>query len=314
MKPRIFIDGREGTTGLEIYERLVTREDISLLEIDPAKRKDLEARRALLNEAELVFLCLPDVAAREAVSLIANDRTRVIDASTAHRTDADFLYGFPEILPKETDWHSVRRVANPGCHATGFLSYIVPLRQLSLLPEDYPLCCHSITGYSGGGKAMIAAYEAEKRDPLLSTPTLYARGLQHKHLPEMQSVAGLRAAPAFVPILSDMFRGMATSVLLHTHLLDKDAGSARAIYEALGRYYETSALISVHWAEEANAHNIAASQRADSDRLEIHVSGTGQHCLLTALFDNLGKGASGAAVQNMNLLLGFDPVTGLRAL
>ena len=255
-KPKVYIDGKEGTTGLQIYERLGGREDIELLLIDEDKRKDTEERKKFLNAADLVFLCLPDAAAVEAVSLIENPKTRIIDASTAHRTAEGWVYGFAELLPGQRQRIKFSsRVANPGCHATGFLSTVAPLIELGVLPRDYPLSCYSLTGYSGGGKKMIAEYEAPDRDPLLDSPAPYAIGLCHKHLPEMRQVAGLAFPPNFLPVYT--------------------------------------------------------SQLAGKDSLEITVSGTQEQTLLTAQFDNLGKGASGAAVQNMNIMMGFEETAGL---
>lgn len=310
MKPLVFIDGREGTTGLQIYERLSQRQDISLLLIEEAKRKDPIARSELLNAADLVFLCLPDVAAREAVSMIQNPNTRVIDASTAHRTAAGWVYGFPELHAMRRQIPDARRLANPGCHATGFLSLVAPLVELGLLPPDYPLTCHSLTGYSGGGKSMIAEYENPDRSPLLDAPSLYALGLQHKHLPEMQAIAGLTHPPVFSPILGDVYKGMASTVLLQNHLL---AGkpSAQEIWQALSDYYKDATMVSVA-PFGGESPRLSANTLAGSDRLEIVVSGHAEQTMLTALFDNLGKGASGAAVQNMNLMLGFEETAGLK--
>ena len=203
-KPKVYIDGKEGTTGLQIYERLGTRDDIELLLIDEDKRKDTEERRKFLNAADMVFLCLPDAAAVEAVSLIENPKTKVIDASTAHRTAGGWTYGFAELLPGQRQRIKfASRVANPGCHATGFLSGVAPLVHMGVLPKDYPLTCCSLTGYSGGGKKLIAEYEAPDRSPLLDSPAPYATGLKHKHIPEMQKVAGLDFPPAFLPVLED---------------------------------------------------------------------------------------------------------------
>lgn len=310
MKPVIFIDGREGTTGLQIFDRLAERDDISLLLIDEAKRKDPDARRECLNSADLVFLCLPDAAAREAVSMISNANTRVIDASTAHRTAANWIYGFPEILQFKAQIPSASRVANPGCHATGFLSTVAPLVELGILPRDYPLTCYSITGYSGGGKGMIAEYEASDRSPLLDAPNIYALTLQHKHLPEMQRIAGLLNPPAFSPILGDIYQGMAVSVLLHNQHLS-GAPSAEDIWAKLADYYQSSSMVSLLPFRNETAR-LSAGAYSGHDRLHISVSGHREQTLLTALFDNLGKGASGAAVQNMNLMLGFEECTGLK--
>lgn len=310
MKPLVFIDGREGTTGLQIYDRLAIRQDIALLLIEEEKRKDPIARSDLLNASDLVFLCLPDAAAREAVSMIQNPKTRVIDASTAHRTAPGWTYGFPELRSLRRQIPDALRIANPGCHATGFLSTVAPLVELKILPRDYPLACYSLTGYSGGGKSMIAEYEHSERSELLDAPNIYALGLQHKHLPEMQAIAGLSAPPVFSPILGDIYKGMATSVLLQNRLLS-GTPSAKDIWEQLSAYYEDAALVSVAPFGGATPR-LAANALSGSDRLEIIVSGHDDQTMLTALFDNLGKGASGAAVQNMNLMLGFDELAGLK--
>ncbi len=308
-KPLVFIDGREGTTGLQIYERLQDRADIDLLLIAEALRKDPVEKAKCLNAADLVFLCLPDAAAKDSVSLITNPNTRVIDASTAHRTHPDWVYGFSELKPLAQKIPSAKRVANPGCHATGFLSTVAPLVELGLLNPSYPLTCHSLTGYSGGGKSMIAEYEAEGRSALLDAPSPYALGLKHKHLPEMQGVAGLDFPPVFSPIVADIYSGMSSSVMLHNALLPQKS-SAEALWEALSAYYQDSALISVA-PFGGDTPRLASNLLAKTDRLQIVVSGHEDQTMLTALFDNLGKGASGAAVQNMNLMLGFAPTEGL---
>lgn len=308
-KPKVYIDGKEGTTGLQIYERLGKRDDIELLLIDEEKRKDVEERKKLLNAADLVFLCLPDGAAREAVALIENDRTRVIDASTAHRTAKGWVYGFPEFYryPEEVLGQAAR-VANPGCHATGFLSSVVPLVSLHILPKDYPLTCFSLTGYSGGGKKMIAQYEGEEREETLSSPRIYGTNLRHKHLSEMQKISGLEQPPVFCPVVDDYYKGMATTVLLHNkYLLGQP--TAKEIYHILMAYYAGQRLVAVHYGEEAPM--LPANALAGTDRLELVVCGHEEQTIVTALFDNLGKGASGAAVQNMNIMLGFEPTKGL---
>ena len=309
-KPKVYIDGKEGTTGLQIYQRLGEREDIELLLIDEDKRKDPDERKKFLNAADLVFLCLPDAAAVEAVSMIENPGTRVIDASTAHRTAEGWVYGFPELLPGQRQRIKFAgRVANPGCHATGFLSTAAPLVKLGVLPADYPITCFSLTGYSGGGKKMIAEYEAPDRSVLLDAPSIYATGLQHKHLPEMQKLAGLSYPPVFAPILGDIYKGMATSILLQNRLL-KGNPSAQDIWELLTSYYEGQSMVTIA-PFGGNAPRLAANALAGRDVLEITVSGHGDQTMLTAQFDNLGKGASGAAVQNMNIMLGFPETTGL---
>ena len=301
MKPKIYIDGQAGTTGLQIYERLGGRQDIELLTIDPERRKDPEARKALLNGADLVFLCLPDQAAREAVALIENPAVRVIDASTAHRTAPGWDYGFAE-LSREHRANIVRsrRVANPGCHATGFISGVYPLVQAGLIARDQFLTCFSLTGYSGGGKKMIAQYEGDKTQDLFG-PRIYGLNQGHKHLPEMQAVCGLTTAPAFSPIVDDYYKGMATTVAL--------PAPAQAVHDALAGHYRDAKLVQV--APLGWEGMISANTLAGRDTLTLIVCGNEERCTVTALFDNLGKGASGAAVQNMNLMLGFDETAGL---
>ena len=220
MKPTIYIDGQAGTTGLQIYQRLGDREDITLLSIDPSKRKDAAERKKLLNAADLVFLCLPDAASVEAVSLIDNPKTRVIDASTAHRTAQGWVYGFAELLPGQRQRIKFAdRVANPGCHATGFISSTAPLVQAGIIPTDYPMTCYSLTGYSGGGKGMIAEYEDPEPPYEFFSPRIYGLTLNHKHLPEMQAVSGLDFPPVFCPIVDNYYKGMATTILLQNRLL-----------------------------------------------------------------------------------------------
>ncbi|MBE6955935.1 MAG: N-acetyl-gamma-glutamyl-phosphate reductase [Ruminococcaceae bacterium] len=309
-KPKVYIDGKEGTTGLQIYQRLGGRHDIELLLIDEDKRKDTDERRKFLNAADLVFLCLPDTAAVEAVSLVENPNTRVIDASTAHRTNPDWTYGFAELLAGQREKiASAKRVANPGCHATGFLAGVAPLTALGVMGSDYPVTCYSITGYSGGGKKMIAEFEQEGRSVELDAPAPYAIGLTHKHLPEMQTLAGLDSAPVFVPVLGDYYKGMVTTVMLHNRML-KGAPTAQQLHEMLTEYYKGSTFVRVapFGGESPRLH---ANTLAGKDWLELIVSGHAEQTIITARFDNLGKGASGAAVQNMNIMLGFDEKTGL---
>lgn len=304
MKPNIFIDGREGTTGLQIYDRLGTRDDVNLLLIDEAKRKDTEERRKLLNAADLVFLCLPDAAAVEAVSLIGNPKTRVIDASTAHRTAPGWAYGFPELsAARRAEIAGQTRVANPGCHATGFIASAYPLVQGGIVPPDFAFTCSSLTGYTGGGKKLIAEYEDAARDPRHRSHRIYGLTLTHKHLPEMRHVCGLTNPPVFVPILGDFPQGMATTVYLPGY-------EPARIHEALAKHYEGQRLVSVA-PLGGTEPVIYASTKAGRNDLELIVSGSGSQTIVTALFDNLGKGASGAAVQNMNLMLGFDETAGL---
>lgn len=311
-RPKVYIDGKEGTTGLQIYERLGSRDDIELLLIDEDKRKDTEERRKFLNEADLVFLCLPDAAAKEAVTLIDNPKTRVIDASTAHRTAEGWVYGFAELLPGQRQRIKfASRVANPGCHATGFLSTAAPLAQLGVLPRDYPVTCFSLTGYSGGGKKMIAEYEAPDRSPLLDAPSLYSIGLAHKHLPEMQKISGLAHTPAFVPVVCDYYSGMQVLVPLDLKL----AGTtAEAVAEGIANYYKDGATVKVHALNETLPENgLYSNAMAGSDRMELYltVNAAGDQMMLVSLFDNLGKGSSGAAIQCMNLMLGLPETEGL---
>lgn len=308
MKPKIYIDGKEGTTGLQIYERLGSREDIELLLIDEAKRKDPVERAKLMNAADVVFLCLPDAAAVEAVTLVENPATRIIDASTAHRTNPDWVYGFAEIGNREAI-KTATRIANPGCHATGFISSVAPLVKLGIVGADYPLTCYSLTGYSGGGKKLIAEYEDENRDPRHDSHRIYGLNLKHKHLPEMQAVCGLTSKPVFVPILGDFYKGMATTIMLRRDMLAKDM-SGEEIREALADFYAGQKFVSVapYGGDESVLY---ASTMAGKDNLKLEVTGNDEQILVTALFDNLGKGASGAAVQNMNIALGFDEAAGL---
>ena len=309
MKPKVYIDGKEGTTGLQIYDRLAQRQDIDLLLIDEEKRKDTQERKKLMNAADVVFLCLPDAAAIEAVTLVENPNTRIIDASTAHRVNPAWDYGFPELSKAHREAIvKSSRVANPGCHATGFISIVYPLVTMGLLPRDTLLSCFSLTGYSGGGKKMIAQYEAEDREELLSSPALYALTQGHKHLPEMQTVCGLKYRPVFTPIVDDYYKGMATTVPLHLSQL-KGVSTLHEVWNAFSTYYAGQKL--VHVAAENPDGKIYGGAKAGDNDLTIVVAGNDQQLTVTALFDNLGKGASGAAVQNMNLMLGFEETAGL---
>ena len=309
MKPIVYIDGKEGTTGLQIYDRIGARDDITLLLIDEDKRKDPAERQKLMNAADLVFLCLPDAAAREAVTLVTNPATRIIDASTAHRTSPGWDYGFAELSPQHrAAIQASRRVANPGCHASGFIAIVYPLVACGLLPPDALLSCHSITGYSGGGKKMIAQYEAPDRPAELDSPRQYGLSQTHKHLPEMQKICGLAHAPIFNPIVADFYKGMAVSVPLHSAWVG--GRSAEKVRQALAAHYEGQAL--VHVAPEVVCDGMLASNPlAGTNEMELCVCGNAERMTVVARFDNLGKGASGAAVQNMNLMLGFAEKAGL---
>lgn len=303
---KIFIDGSVGTTGLRIHERLAGRKDITLLSLPEERRKDTEARRDMLNTADVAFLCLPDAAAIEAVSLIENDKTAVIDTSTAHRVDPAWDYGFPELHGRREKIRLSKRVANPGCHAGGFIALVEPLVRNGLLSPDVRLTATSLTGYSGGGKKMIADYEAEGRDELLSAPRLYGLSQTHKHLPEMTAITGLSQAPAFLPIVAPYYAGMEVTVPLFSDMINGTADDIRRLYRD---YYTDGVVRYVDAADESGF--LSASRYAFRDDMEITVVGNGERILLVARFDNLGKGASGAAIQNMNLLLSVDETTGL---
>lgn len=310
MKPKVYIDGKEGTTGLQIYDRLADREDIELLLIDDEKRKDMSERKKLINQADIVFLCLPDAAAVEAVSLAEDPKVRLIDASTAHRTAEDWDYGMAELSAGHRAAIQVsKRVANPGCHATGFISSVYPLISMGMLGNDYPLTVFSLTGYSGGGKKMIAEYESDSKPVSYESPRIYGLNLKHKHLPEMQKICGLSMPPVFCPIVDDYYKGMASTIALHNELLPGKP-AAQEIYKALSDYYKGQSLITVAPFGYSESM-IAANTMAGKDGLLLIVNGHEDQTIITALFDNLGKGASGAAVQNMNLMLGFDETAGL---
>ena len=310
MKTKVYIDGQSGTTGLQIYDRIGQREDLELLRIPEELRHDPDERKKYLNSADIVFLCLPDEGAREAVSFIDNPNVRVIDASTAHRTNPDWTYGYPELSKAQREAiRTSKRVANPGCHATGFISTTAPLVAMGVLPKDYPMSCYSLTGYSGGGKKMIAEYEAEGRSDLLDAPGIYGLNLQHKHLPEMQTVTGLAYPPVFMPVVDDYYKGMATTIMLQNRLLPGQP-SAEEICAKLADYYRDEHFVSVVPFGE-NDSKLYANKLAGTNRLEIVVCGHEEQTTVTAVFDNLGKGASGAAVQNMNIMLGLPEETGL---
>lgn len=308
MKHKVYIDGQAGTTGLQLRQKLENHPEIELLLISESLRKNEAERKRLMNAAEVVFLCLPDDAAREAVSLVENPNTCIIDASTAHRTYPDWTYGFPELSPMHRQAiQQSKRIANPGCHATGFLAAVYPLIALGILDKDYPFAAHSITGYSGGGKAMIADYEASDRPILLDSPRHYGLTQQHKHLPEMQHITGIAAPPIFCPIVADYYSGMATCIPLIASRFAKQTTKAELL-EQLKQYYRDSALI--HVAQEPDKF-LAANSMQKSNQLTLYLEGNDARMTLTSVFDNLGKGASGAAVQNMNIVLGLDETIGL---
>lgn len=304
----VFIDGKEGTTGLQIFERLGRRKDVNVISLPEETRKDPAARKRCINEADIVFLCLPDAAARESVSLCENEKVKIIDASTAHRTDPQWAYGFPELSAEHRRRIAEgKRIAVPGCHASGFISLVYPLVAGGIVSPDYPFVCHSVTGYSGGGKKMIAEYESKGRSKELDSPRQYALGQQHKHLPEMQAVCGLTYAPSFQPIVADYYSGMCVTVPLHTRLMRKKM-SVKDIKEYFTEYYATQNFIKT---VQGSKSFLPANPLVGTNNMEIYADGNEERILLASVFDNLGKGASGAAVQCMNILLGIDERTSL---
>ena len=303
---KVFIDGSAGTTGLRIRERLSARPDLSLIALPEELRKDPSARADALNAADVAFLCLPDAAAVEAVSLVASESTVIIDTSTAHRTAEGWTYGFPELAGQREKVAASRRIANPGCHASGFIALVAPLIAAGILDSGVRLSCFSITGYSGGGKKMIADYTAEGRDPLLDAPRQYGLSQTHKHLPEMAKVCGLQYPPVFCPIVAPYYAGMEVTVPLTPA---ETGASPEQIREAYRNYYHTGMVFFRDAADESSF--LSAGSMAGRDDMEISVFGQEDRILLVSRFDNLGKGASGAAIQNMNLVLGLDEAAGL---
>ena len=304
---KIFIDGSAGTTGLRIYERLESRNDIELIRLSEENRKDINARKTALNSADIAFLCLPDAAAIEAVSLVENDNTVIIDTSTAHRTNPDWAYGFPELSAEmEEKLAASKRIAVPGCHASGFISLVFPLIEAGILDKNTLLTCFSVTGYSGGGKKMIAEYESDERDPLLSAPRQYGIAQKHKHLPEMTAVCGLQNQPIFSPVVADFYSGMTVTVPLFKAQINGTAEDIKKIYK---EKYNGPV---VSYKEDFDESGfVSANRLTGKDGMEISVSGNEDSILLISRYDNLGKGASGAAVECMNIVMGTDKTKGL---
>ena len=304
---KVFIDGSAGTTGLRIVERLENRKDIKLITLADDVRKDINARKKALNDADIAFLCLPDTAAIEAVSLIENDNTVVIDTSTAHRTNDSFAYGFPELSEEfEEKIKAGKRIAVPGCHASGVIALIYPLMEKGILNKDVLLSVTSLTGYSGGGKSMIADYQADNRNTLLDSPRMYGVTQKHKHLPEIVKICGLSNAPAFMPIVGDFYSGMEVVIPLFKSCINGTAEDIKAVYKE-----KYNGLI-VNYVEDFTENGFVASNKLSfNDGMQISVLGNDDRILLTARYDNLGKGASGAAIECMNLSIGTDKTLGL---
>lgn len=303
---KIFIDGSAGTTGLRIHERLSKRNELELITLSEEVRKDTTTRKHAINEADIVFLCLPDASAKEAVTLCENSNTVIIDTSTAHRTDPNWCYGFPELFGMREKIAGSKRIANPGCHASGFIALIAPLVSSKLISKSTALSCFSLTGYSGGGKKMIEQYENADKDMLLKAPRQYGLSQGHKHLPEMKLMTGIDNAPLFCPIVSDFYSGMEVTVPLFMKDVSGTVEDIKNIY----RNTYTKKL--VHFDDFCDEEGfLSASAFSGRDDMQISVSGNSERIILTARFDNLGKGASGAAIQNMNIVLGIDETTGL---
>lgn len=303
---KVFIDGSAGTTGLRIYERLGARRDIELTVLSEKDRKDPSARKEAMNGSHVTFLCLPDAAALEAVAMAENPETVIIDTSTAHRTAEGWTYGFPELSGQREKIARSKRIANPGCHAGGFISLIAPLTENGIIKADTALCCFSLTGYSGGGKKMIADYEAEENADVLLAPRVYGLSQQHKHLPEMTKICGLKSPPVFSPIVSSYYSGMEVVVPLSAEQVN---GSIEDIKTVYGDYYRGSI---IKYCAEADENGFMSAQKlAGYDGMEISVFGNEERITLVSRFDNLGKGASGAAIQNMNIVLGLSETAGL---
>ena len=304
---KVFIDGSAGTTGLRIAERLANRKDITLIKLTEENRKDLEARRKALNEADIAFLCLPDAASREAVALTESGNTVLLDTSTAHRTLDDWAYGFPELSKAQREKIiKSKRIAVPGCHASGFIALVAPLVESGILPKNTLLCAFSLTGYSGGGKGMIADYEAAVREELLDAPRQYGITQQHKHLPEMVKLCGIENAPAFIPVVGDFYSGMEVTIPLFTSQIKGGIEEIKAVYKE-----KYNGPIVKYVEDFSEGGFVSAGKLSYNDGMEISVSGNGERILLIARYDNLGKGASGAAIQCMNLVLGVNETEGL---
>lgn len=314
MAVKVFIDGKEGTTGLKIFERFAKRSDLEIIEIDEEKRKDSSERAKCINASDFTFLCLPDAASIEAVSLCTNPKTRIIDASTAHRVNPAWAYGFPELDKSFREKiEKSNRVANPGCYASGFNAIAYPLVKSEIMPKDYPVCANAVSGYSGAGKKAIALYEADGRNFELDSPRLYALTQGHKHLPEMKIIPGLEYEPIFNPYVCDYFQGMTVTIGLFTRLLAKKV-TAKDVWEMFASHYDGCNFVKVagFMGEGTLAEPfIPANTLANTNMMEVFVYGNDDRICVTTRLDNLGKGASGAAVQSLNIMMGIDETTGL---
>ena len=314
MSVKVFIDGKEGTTGLKIFERFAKRSDIEILTIDDEKRKDPVEKAKMINASDYTFLCLPDAAAIESAKFCTNPNTVIIDASTAHRTNPDWAYGFPELDASfRSKIEKSNRIAVPGCYASGFIALGYPLVKSGIMPSDYPVTIHAVSGYSGAGKKAIAQYEAEGRDPGLDSPRLYALTQAHKHLPEMKKISGLDYEPIFNPYVCDYFQGMTVTVGLHSRLLGKKV-TAHDVWEMMSEHYKDATFVKVAgFMGEGTLPEqfIPANTLAGTNNMQIFVYGNDDRIMLTSRFDNLGKGASGAAVQCLNIRMGIDETTSL---
>ena len=307
---KVFIDGKAGTTGLRIYDRLSQREDIQLITLSEDERKSPDARKRAINSSDITFLCLPDDAARESVSFVENPDVRILDTSTAHRTAADWSYGFPELSKEHREnVKNGKRVAVPGCHASGFIALVYPLVKEGIISPDYPLSSFSVTGYSGGGKKMIADYESDSRPQEFDAPRQYATAQAHKHLKEMQAITGISKAPVFSPVVAPFYSGMEVTVPLFPELFKKKC-SPEELAEIFDSYYNLSKMVKSAGYIGENEF-VSALQLGGKDCMEVAVRGNSERIILTSFYDNLGKGASGAALQCMNIMLGLDETTGL---
>ncbi|MBQ7646543.1 MAG: N-acetyl-gamma-glutamyl-phosphate reductase [Clostridia bacterium] len=308
-KYKVFIDGSAGTTGLRIFDRLESRDDIELLKLCESERKEISKRKEMINKSDITFLCLPDDASRESVSLVENGDTVIIDTSTAHRTESGWAYGFPELSKEMREKiRQSKRVAVPGCHASGFNAIVYPLVAKAAIPSDYPVSCFSLSGYSGAGKKAIAEYESDSRPEEYSSPRLYALAQHHKHLKEMKFISSLASEPVFSPVICDYYSGMAVTVPLHTKLMNGNH-SVDTLFELYADFFKGEKLIKV--IKDTEGGFLGSNNLSCCDGMEIHVNGNEERVTVCARFDNLGKGASGAAVQCMNIVMGCEETKGL---